>query len=347
MSSFARQTPKVREQFFRQYQSLKGIDPVIVEKDFWVCWLLVRIFEHPQLSGTCLFKGGTSLSKVFHAIERFSEDIDLGITPASLGWSENDLDEAPSRTKREERNALLEKACAATVENTWQPTLEKQLQEILGKPAGHTTWLSYRMDEASHSPTLFFTYPGALPRGAVAYIAREVKIEFGSLTDQRPTGKHPIQAFVDELAPGAFDDFKTEVVALELERTFWEKATILHAEFHRPADKPIKDRYARHYADFAALWRLESAIPARSRFDILERVRTHKTRFFSTKWANYATASPGTIRLVPPESRIESLKTDYAAMTQMFTGTPLSFEQIIQTLGEAEHALNNESAPRG
>ncbi len=223
MSSFATQTPKVREQFFRQYQSLKGIDPVIVEKDFWVYWLLARIFEHPQLSGTCLFKGGTSLSKVFHAIERFSEDIDLGITPASLGWSETDLDEAPSRTKREERNALLEKACAATVQNIWQPALEKQFQAILGKPTGHTTWLSYRMDEASHSPTLFFTYPGALPRDAVAYIAREVKIEFGSLTDQRPTGKHPIQAFVGELAPGAFDDFKTEVVALELERTFWEK----------------------------------------------------------------------------------------------------------------------------
>jgi hypothetical protein len=117
MNAFATQTPKFREQFFRQYQSEKGIDPVIAEKDFWVCWLLARIFEHPELAPTCLFKGGTSLSKVFHAIERFSEDIDLGITPESLGHPEKDLEDAPSRTQREQRNKLLEEACASTVQH--------------------------------------------------------------------------------------------------------------------------------------------------------------------------------------------------------------------------------------
>ncbi|MFA5264268.1 MAG: nucleotidyl transferase AbiEii/AbiGii toxin family protein [Opitutaceae bacterium] len=73
MNTFATQPAKIRAQFFRQYQGQRGIDPVIVEKDFWVCWLLAQIFELPRLADTCLFKGGTSLSKVFHAIERFSE----------------------------------------------------------------------------------------------------------------------------------------------------------------------------------------------------------------------------------------------------------------------------------
>lgn len=339
MSSFATLPAKERELFFRQYQEKRGVDPVIAEKDFWVCWLLGRIFAQPQLADACVFKGGTSLSKVFGAIERFSEDIDLAIIPTSLGWKESDLDQAPSRTKREERMAELEAACAAAVQATWQPLLEESIRTALGAPAGRDTWLTYRFDEAGRSPVLYFAYPGALPRG-VAYIAREVKIEFGSLTDQRPVGRHPIQAFVAELAPGAFADFGAEVVALELERTFWEKATILHAEFHRPADRQMRDRHARHYADFASLWRHTPAQAARSRLDLLERVRLHKSRFFSSSWANYATAAPGSLRLVPPAARVEALRADYEAMQQMFLGERMPFETVLAILQEAETTLN-------
>jgi len=339
MSMFATLPARERELYFRQYQQRRGVDPVIAEKDFWVCWLLGRVFEQPKLADACVFKGGTSLSKVFNAIARFSEDIDLAIIPASLGWSESDLDEAPSRTKREERMARLETACAAAVQGIWMPLLEQAVHAKLGRPPDRDDWLSYKFDEAGQSPVVLFAYPGALPRG-VGYIAREVKIEFGSLTDQRPIGRHPIQAFVGELAPEAFTDFKTEVVALELERTFWEKATILHADFHRPVDRPMRDRHARHYADFAALWRHEPAKAARSQLDLLKRVRDHKSRFFSSGWANYTTAIPGTLRLVPPAHRIEALRGDYEAMRQMFLNEPMSFEEILAILNEAEADLN-------
>jgi len=336
---FATLSAKERELFFRKYQEKRGVDPVIAEKDFWVCWLLGRIFAQPQLADACVFKGGTSLSKVFRAIERFSEDIDLAVIPASLGWKESDLDQAPSRTKREERMAELEAACAAAVQAMWQPQLEESVRAVLGAPAGRDGWLTYRFDETGRSPVLYFAYPGALPRG-VAYIAREVKIEFGSLTDQRPVGRHPIQAFVAELAPGAFADFDAEVVALELERTFWEKATILHAEFHRPADRQMRDRHARHYADFAALWRHAPAQAARSRLDLLERVRLHKSRFFPSSWANYATAVSGSLRLVPPATRVEALRTDHEAMRQMFLGECMPFDTVLAILQEAEATLN-------
>lgn len=161
-----------------------------------------------------------------------------------------------------------------------------------------------------------------------------------SLTDQRPKGRHSIQALVGELAPEAFTDFKADVIALELERTFWEKATILHAEFHRPADKPMKDRHARHYADFAALWRHDLAKAARSRLDLLERVRADKSRFFSSSWANYASAVPGTLRRVPPAHRIDALRDDYDAMRQMFLDEPVSFGEVLAVLSEAETELN-------
>ncbi len=339
MSTFATLPAKERELFFRRYQEKRGVDPVIAEKDFWVCWSLGRIFEQPQLAEACVFKGGTALSKVFGAIERFSEDIDLAIMPASLGWKESDLDQAPSRTQREERVAALEEACAAAVQATWRPLLEEAMRDVLGAPAGRGSWLTYRFDEAGRSPVLRFAYPGALPRG-VSYIAREVKIEFGSLTDQRPVGRRPILAFVAGLAPGACTDFGADVVALDLERTFWEKATILHAEFHRPADRRMKDRHARHYADFAALWRHAPAREARRRLDLLERVRIHKSRFFSSGWANYATAVPGSLRLVPPAARVEALRADYEAMQQMFLGERMPFATVLTTLQEAEDTLN-------
>lgn len=325
--------------FFRQCQQNIGIDPVIAEKDFWVCWLLGRLFAEPKLGNDCVFKGGTSLSKVFGVIERFSEDIDLAIMPASLGWQEADLDQAPSRTKREKLMHELEEVCAEAARSVWLPRLEAAVQAVLGSPKDRSQWLVYQFDAVARSPVLYFAYPGALPRG-VAYIPREVKIEFGSLTDQRPTGRHTIRAFIDDLAPGVFADARTAVVALDLERTFWEKATILHAEFFRPPDQQIKMRNARHYADFAALWRHRAAYAARTRLDLLERVRLHKSRFFAVSWANYATAVPGSFRLVPPAARVDALRADYEAMRQMFLNEPLPFDELLSVLREAETALN-------
>jgi hypothetical protein len=168
-----------------------------------------------------------------------------------------------------------------------------------------------------------------------------VKIEFGSLTDQRPKGRHPIVPLVAKLAADGFDDLSTEVVALEIERTFWEKATILHAEYHRPAAQPFRDRYARHYTDFAALWKHPAALPARTRRDLLERVRIHKSRFFGSSWANYAAACPGSLRLVPPESRLAELRRDCQAMEPMFMSTPPEFDEVVATLLEAEQILNS------
>jgi hypothetical protein len=281
--SFARIPAEERALYWRNYSNRTGVPEFIVEKDFWVCWLLGRIFATPQLGAECVFKGGTSLSKVFHAINRFSEDIDFGLTPASLGWNEADLDDAPSTSQRQKRAKQLQADCAAAVEKRFLPELEAVVVACLGPCPGTGLWLRYELDAASQSPVILFPYPRAVPPGA--YIAPLVKIEFGSLTDQRPIGTHTITPLVAELASEAYGDFRAEVVALELERSFWEKATILHAEYHRPAAQPMRDRFARHYADFAALWKHPGGQTAAARLDLLERVRLHKSRFFASNWA--------------------------------------------------------------
>ena len=107
----------------------------IVEKDFWVCWLLGHIFATPKLGAECVFKGGTSLSKVFGAIDRFSEDIDIGLTPASLGWNEADLNDAPSTSQRQKRAKQLQVDCAAAVNTRFMPELEAVVTSALGSPS--------------------------------------------------------------------------------------------------------------------------------------------------------------------------------------------------------------------
>lgn len=338
MKSLASLSAEERALYWRTYSERKGVPGFIVEKDFWVCWLLGRIFSAPKLGADCVFKGGTSLSKVFGAINRFSEDIDLGLSPASLGWKEAELDDAPSGEQRRKRVKRLQSDCAVAVRDRFLPELEKTVNASLGTRPGGGRWLNFELDAATNSPVALFSYPQAIAPGS--YIAPTVKIEFGSLTDQRPTGTHPIKPLIAEIVADAFADFHAEVVALEMERTFWEKATILHAEYHRPASQPLRDRFARHYSDFACLWRHPAGRSMGARFDLLERVRAHKSKFFGSSWAHYHTAVSGTLRLVPPGARLVELRRDYAAMEPMFLSPPPRFEDVIEVLRKAESAIN-------
>lgn len=339
MMLFAQLPLEERAVFFRELATRRDLSPVIAEKDFWVCWTLGRLFANAELGPELVFKGGTSLSKVFGAIDRFSEDIDLSISPALLGWKESDLDEAPSATKRGKLMKKLESDCTDAVRARFQPQMETAIREVLGAPASGA-WLQFQIDAATNSPVLLFAYPSSTGVRS-EYIPPIVKIEFGSLTDQRPRGHHRISPMIAEMAPGEFDDFVIEVVALELERSFWEKATILHAEYHRPSDQPLRDRFARHYADFAALWRHPRRRDARMDFELLARVTTYKSRFFRSSWASYDTAQPGTLRLLPRAGREAELKADLQKMRAMFLTPPPDFNDLLAVLYEAEEAINS------
>ncbi len=120
-----------------------SVPPVIVEKDFWVCWLLGRMFSSASLGPHLTFKGGTSLSKVFGAIQRFSEDVDLSVAPKLLGWSEADLDEATSRNMRARRFARLEADCIERVRGDIRQALERSVRDVLGTRPEGENWLDY------------------------------------------------------------------------------------------------------------------------------------------------------------------------------------------------------------
>jgi hypothetical protein len=132
-------------------------------------------------------------------------------------------------------------------------------------------------------------------------------------------------------------------VALEAERTFWEKATILHAEHHRPQDKPTPDRFSRHYADLARLSEHPSAPVALAMPDLRDRVVAWKGRFFHSAWARFDLARPGSFRLIPKPSRVRDLARDYEAMREMYLAVPPAFDRVLDTLRDLEQRINNGS----
>jgi hypothetical protein len=237
-----------RWDLFSETASVRGLSPVVIEKDFWVCWSLKQVTSLESIGPNLIFKGGTSLSKVFRLIQRFSEDIDLSIQRAYLGFAgERDPESAPSKTKKREGVDALRECCREYVRTVLLSTLEARFSEVLGTEG----WALTVDDEDPGA--LNFVYPSSvapsLRRRAwlpLPYIRPAVKLEFGAGSDPYPVGSCPIMSYAAEAFPQAFSDPGCSLMVLEAERTFWEKATLVHAEYHRPADKPTPLRISRH-----------------------------------------------------------------------------------------------------
>jgi Nucleotidyl transferase AbiEii toxin, Type IV TA system len=280
---------------------------------------------------------------VYGVIDRFSEDIDLSMSPAFVGADEATFEAIKSRTRRDSALAQMQAQCGERTRSFLMPRLEQAIVEHLGKRNSGPSWLRFEDDPIARSPVVHFEYPTAEAIG-LEYLRREVKLELGSLTDQRPTGQHTVRAWVVDDFPVAFADWQCQVTALELPRTFWEKATILHAEHHRPADQITPDRYARHYADMGRLLQHAGAASMLSDHALCARVVDWKSRVFARQWARYDLAKPGTFRLLPADDRHAALARDYAQMRAMFLTAPPDFDAVLAQLAEAEHTLNGSAA---
>ena len=138
-----------------------------------------------------------------------------------------------------------------------------------------------------------------------------------------------------------FEDPDTRVIVLSAQRTFWEKATALHAEAHRPIGSPTPQYFSRHYYDLAMLLDNNEGKIASMNFDLLAQVAKHKAAFFRSAWASYGTAKPGSLRLMPDRARIKDLRADYQKMApMMFDDQPPSFDDILARIEKLQAAVN-------
>jgi hypothetical protein len=337
MLNLARATADDRAAYVNETAARRNLPAWMVEKDFWVCWLLGRLFTLDAFKGHLVFKGGTSLSKVFGVIHRFSEDIDLSISPALLGIDEAWLEEPEKKSQRNKRMEKLEDICIKAVQERYAPLLEASVRAELGAPEGRWKLIT-SVDVVTHSPVVLFEYPHAATYKS--YVPSAVKIEFGSLTDQQPVGEHPVRPMIAEQFPEALTVPQVAVVAMEAERTFWEKATILHDACLRPAVKAFNERSGRHYYDTVLLAETAAGARALTRPDLLARVTRFKNLFFASSWSDYASAKPGSFRLVPPEARRAEVEVDYAEMQEFFIVPPPAFDELWARLQAVEVRIN-------
>ena len=339
MDAIARWDPQDRADLFNEVGTARGLANAIVEKDFWVCWTLKRLFVSGAFPGL-VFKGGTSLSKAYGVIERFSEDIDLSFDRAGLGYTgEKDPERVGSAKKAAKLIEQLVADVQAHVAGPFLATLRETVAQQLGLDQGH--W-SLAID-AADPQTVNFRYPSSLTRrdyASIAYANPIVRLELGARGDPWPAEKRTVRSYAAGERPDVFEAPDCEVDTLAVERTFWEKATILHAEHHRPSDKATGERMSRHYYDLAMFARSGVDERALERLDLLAVVARHKALFFRSGWARYDEAAVGTLRLLPSEKRRADLAADYARMRPMFFAQPPSFEDVLAEIAKLEGAIN-------
>ena len=313
------------------------MDAAIVEKDFWVCWTLRRIFDVLQFRPHLIFKGGTSLSKVYRAIERFSEDVDLSLSRRDLGFADDRDPEQAGISKKEAQRRLdaLVTECQTVVREKLVPELRRDFAAVLG-----TAGWSVDLDPADPQ-TVIFTYPSTEVSGVRPYVRPAIRLEMGARSDDWPAADADLTPYAAETFPDLFTIRSCRVRTLAAERTFWEKATLLHAECHRPPDKPSRERLARHYYDLYRLAQQPIAGHALGQHDLLERVIAHKRFFFAQGWAHYDTARPGTFRVLPAVDRLEALRRDYRDMGTMIFGEAPEWDDIVRGLKKLEKRINS------
>ncbi len=198
-----------------------GTDPVILEKDFWVSWLLGLLFTLPDIAPHLVFNNAGVGAGGFGVTDRFSEDIDLCLVPEFVGADAVGFDELTSRVKRDAAVLEMQRLCAEKAKAVVLPLLDQAIAEHLGaSPAG--AWLRYELDADSKSPIIYFGYPSAAARRIRLPGARG-EAGAGHVTDQQPTEVHPVRPLLADAFPALFDDWACSVRALALQRTFGKR----------------------------------------------------------------------------------------------------------------------------
>ena len=333
MPNFLSAPDNVREDIYNALAPKLGMTPAILEKDVWVCWTLDVLFSMPDRNQMA-FKGGTSLSKAYDAISRFSEDLDVTVAHKLLDPTLMVFDETIGHRAMSKKLSL---ALVDYVKNEIEPHFRSKLDVQF--PVG-----SWALDIANNGDELRLTYP------TVTAVATEIdpslirdyiKLEFGGRNATDPVDEIEVQSYISDLVPGlTLPVAKTRV--LSAARTFWEKVTLAHNECNRPDLKPNADRLSRHWYDLYLLADSEFGVKALSDIALLQDVVKYKKLFFNSEYANFDECLVGRVRIIPNFDLIALLESDYKAMLakKMIYGEIPTFEQITKRLKELEVEIN-------
>lgn len=314
---------------FTEIATQKGMKPFAVEKDWWVSRTLEIIFQMP-IAQHLVFKGGTSLSKAWKLINRFSEDIDLAIDKEFFGFS--------GELSKNQRDKLRKTAGAYTTGTFFEEL--KQAFEAKG-----FTELRFEVIEAKDSDqdprVLEIYYPYVIKRDT-DYLLPRVQIEVSCRSLREPFTNQTFGSLVDEFYAGKdFAEPLFKVPTVNAERTFLEKLFLLHEEFHRPADKMRVDRLSRHLYDVYHLTKAGVADKAINDKELYETIVAHRYKFSRVGEVDYNLHNPTTLNPIPPDELMGEWEADYAKMKEdmIYEENKPSFENLIDNLNELRNQL--------
>jgi hypothetical protein len=322
-----------------------GTAEQLIEKDFWVCWTLDALFNHVSVGAPrLLFKGGTSLSKGYGLIERFSEDIDITIFRADIGQpaTVEDLEELSGK-KRAARLDAIQGACQEYIRGALRKQMGALLQQALG--AANLPTVQGRVDLDVTDPdeqSLLLWYPTVTVEGN-DYIRRAIKIESGAKSALDPHAPVTVRPFVaDDLVTRNLA--VSNVTTVDPGRTFWDKVVILHGLrrwFERRGElKGGGQRVSRHYYDVARMLASETGQNAANNLAMARDCVRHAKMFFNRPDLDLASAAPGSFALTPHSDMLDVLKRDYEAMAGMIFGPIPLIDDVLTSIGELERGLN-------
>ncbi len=311
--------------------------PGILEKDVWVCWVLDSLFTIDD-EVEMAFKGGTSLSKAYNAIARFSEDIDVTIASASLNPGidpfDPDLGGKARRRMSDDMNARMVAYVVEVVEPHFRQKLSQQF------PGG-----GWDLDISGQGEVLNLTYPTVTSNvvgDEPGYIREFIKIEFGGRMATSPVEEFKIVPYISVISEELYLPV-ANVQVLSGQRTFWEKATLVHAECNRTNMRMSSERMSRHWYDLYKLADSSIGHLALADRDLLVDVVRYKKIFYNSASADYDACLNGRLILVPTGDNLGAIKNDYEMMVShsMIYADPPLFDEIITRLTLLELQINS------
>lgn len=311
-----------------------GINQVAIEKDWWVTVTLKALFQ-TDCRDSLIFKGGTSLSKGFNIIERFSEDIDLAISHSLFGIE---------KTNKSQRDKL-KKLARRYIQETLSAQLDAQLKDmgITGYTIENVTQVQDKNGEwkpidSDKDPTVILLHYPSIVEDTISYIPPRVKIEISCLSMDEPTEERDIHSLICETFEEEDTDANCKIRTVVPTRTFLEKLFLLAEEFQK--DKPRSVRMSRHLYDLEKLMDTEYGREALADRTLYGAIVEHRRAYYALKYVNYDLHAPATINFLIPEQAVESWKADYADMRRFFIyGQSLEFDALIRKMVELQNRV--------
>ncbi|MGJ1365762.1 nucleotidyl transferase AbiEii/AbiGii toxin family protein [Sphingobacterium spiritivorum] len=324
-------TNEQKLQVLEQVENSIGLPAFVVEKDWWVCIILKAVFQS-KYADSIIFKGGTSLSKAYNLIDRFSEDIDLIIDRHLLGF---DQLESKSQIKR------LRRASGGFIIHEFREELINQLDQLGIDRKLFDIQYNDHIDDTSDPNTLEIYYQSVVP-SENAYIQQRVLLEMGARSLTEPFETKSVISFLDHHYKDLdFTEPSFDVQVVIPTRTFIEKVLLLHEEFSKPIDKIRTDRLTRHLYDLDKIMKAGYGEMAIADDELFNTIVQHRKTITPLRGMDYSNHVKGKLSIIPPHAIMEKWEADYKTMQEsMIIGNNLKWEDLLDRIREIEGQFN-------